>query len=222
MESKGWGGREGDRQTDRVLKVIHLLQEGHTHSNMSTPPSPSQTVHQLGTEHSNLWAFVGHSLSHQPSAYVEVRDNLQEYNFSFHYVGSDLQSWRLTSSRAGQTHCHCYFKSEAKQYSIRRVIATYCLFITIIRYFLYLHFKCYPLSRFPSSWKPPIPSSLLLLLWGCSSTHSPKPTHLPSTALHWGIYWAFIGPRTSLPTDAWQGHPVTYAVGAMCTPLLMA
>ena len=34
--------------------------------------------------------------------------------------------------------------------------------LLFIRYFLYLHFKYYPLSWFPL-WKPPIPSLLLLL-----------------------------------------------------------
>jgi hypothetical protein len=51
----------------------------------------------------------------------------------------------------------------------------------------------------PHPWTPPIPSSLLLLLWVCSSTHPPTPTSLLSVPLHWGIYQAFIGPRTSPP-----------------------
>jgi hypothetical protein len=39
-------------------------------------------------------------------------------------------------------------------------------------YFLHLHFKYYPLSRSPPPFqRPPIPSSLPLLLCGCSSTH---------------------------------------------------
>ena len=56
--------------------------------------------------------------------------------------------------------------------------------------------------------KPSIQSLLPLLLWRCSSTHWPSTTSLPSVHLHWGIYWAFIGPRTTPPTDAWQGHPL--------------
>jgi hypothetical protein len=28
--------------------------------------------------------------------------------------------------------------------------------------------------------------------------------------LYWGIYWAFIRPRTSPPTDAWQGQPLLH------------
>jgi hypothetical protein len=37
----------------------------------------------------------------------------------------------------------------------------------LIGYFICLHFKRYPLSWFPLC-KSPIPSSLMLLLWGCS------------------------------------------------------
>ena len=54
-----------------------------------------------------------------------------------------------------------------------------------------------PLSQSPS---------LPLILYACSSTHPLTSTSPLSVPLHWGIYWAFIGPRTSLPSDAWQGH----------------
>jgi hypothetical protein len=84
-----------------------------------------------------------------------------------------------------------------------------CSFIHVnflIEYFLYLHFKSYLLSQFPSLPENPITCSLTLLLWVCSSTYPLTPTSLPSIPLNWGIYWAFIGPRTSSPTDAWQGH----------------
>jgi hypothetical protein len=40
--------------------------------------------------------------------------------------------------------------------------------------------------------------------------HSHLPTSPPQIPLHWGIYWVFIGPRTSLPIDAWQGHPLLH------------
>ena len=83
-------------------------------------------------------------------------------------------------------------------------------FPPLIWYFLYLHFKCFLDSLIPPSRKPSMPSSLPLLLWGCSSTHPPTPTSLPTISLHWSIYWAFIGPRTSPPIDAWQGHPLLH------------
>ena len=60
-----------------------------------------------------------------------------------------------------------------------------------------------------SSQKPPIPFSLPLLPWLCSSTHY-TPTSPPSIPLHWGIYQAFLGPSTSPPIDAWQGRPLLH------------
>lgn len=47
------------------------------------------------------------------------------------------------------------------------------------RYFLYIHFKCFPLSTSPLQ-KPLIPSTIPLPLWGCSSTH-PFPSFHPCT-----------------------------------------
>ena len=74
--------------------------------------------------------------------------------------------------------------------------------------FLYLQFKCYPLSRSPTP-KLPIPSPLPLLLWGCSPTHPPTPTSLPwhSPTLGHGV---FTGPRASPLIDVWQGHPLLH------------
>jgi hypothetical protein len=68
----------------------------------------------------------------------------------------------------------------------------------LIGYFLYLHFKCYPLSQFPSLPETPYPilptpASMRVFL------HPPTPTSPTSIPLHWGIYRAFIGPRTSSP-----------------------
>jgi hypothetical protein len=40
-------------------------------------------------------------------------------------------------------------------------------------------------------------------------THPLPPTQ-PSIPLHWGIYQAFIGWRTSPSIDAWQGHPLLH------------
>jgi hypothetical protein len=74
-----------------------------------------------------------------------------------------------------------------------RVIFT-CIFLMtnmlkiFIGNFLHLHFKChrFPNPPKPCHQKPPISSSLPLLLWGCSPTH-PFPPPLPSICLHWGI-----------------------------------
>jgi hypothetical protein len=53
-------------------------------------------------------------------------------------------------------------------------------------------------------------SPLPLLLWGCSYTHPPTSASPPSIPLHWGIYGAFIGPRTSPLTDVWQCQLLLY------------
>jgi len=46
--------------------------------------------------------------------------------------------------------------------------------------FMYLNFKCYPLS-----WIPSLPFSLLLLQWGCFSSHS-LPSQHPGIPQLWG------------------------------------
>jgi hypothetical protein len=86
----------------------------------------------------------------------------------------------------------------------------FIIYVYTIGYFLYLHFKCYPLSQSPPIPEPPIPFPLPLLLWGCPSTHPPSPTSQSLIPLHWDICQAFIGPRTSAPIDAWQGHPLLH------------
>ena len=49
-----------------------------------------------------------------------------------------------------------------------------------IRYFLYLHFRCYPFPGFPPQ------NSLSYLPSPCSPTH-PLPILCPGIPLHWGI-----------------------------------
>jgi hypothetical protein len=66
----------------------------------------------------------------------------------------------------------------------------------IIRYFLYLHFKCYPLSWF-SLWKHLIAFHLPLL------TNLPTPASWPCHSSTLG-HRAFTGPRASSPIDDWQ------------------
>ena len=72
-----------------------------------------------------------------------------------------------------------------------------------IGYFLYLHYKCYPLPQFSS--KLTIPSFLPLLLWGPSPTLLPTPTSPPLNSPTLG-HRTFTRPMASPLTDAWQGH----------------
>jgi hypothetical protein len=83
----------------------------------------------------------------------------------------------------------------------------FLLFKKKIGYFIYLHFKCYSLSRFPL-WKPLILFSLPLLLWGCSPTH-PLQLPCPGILLHWGIEPS-LDQGASPPTDVRQGHPLLH------------
>jgi hypothetical protein len=68
-------------------------------------------------------------------------------------------------------------------------------------YFIYLHFKCYPLSQFPLQ-KSPIPSSLSL-------SHPPTPASPTSNFPTLGRQ-ALTGPRASPPTDNLQSHPLLH------------
>jgi hypothetical protein len=72
----------------------------------------------------------------------------------------------------------------------------------LIRYFPYLHFKCYPLSSFPF-WTPPI-SHLLPLL-----TNLPTPPSLSWNSPTLG-HQALTGPRASPLIDVPQGLPLLH------------
>jgi hypothetical protein len=85
-------------------------------------------------------------------------------------------------------------------------LSFFLFFFKLDIFFIYIS-NVIPFPGFPPSWKHPITPPLL---WGCSSTHPPTPTSLPSIPLHQGIYQAFIGPRASPPIDAWQGHPLLH------------
>ena len=61
----------------------------------------------------------------------------------------------------------------------------YFIFIFFLDIFLYLHFKCFPLSRCPL-WKPPNSSLPPHLYEGAPPTH-PLPSSCPGISLHWGI-----------------------------------
>jgi hypothetical protein len=72
----------------------------------------------------------------------------------------------------------------------------------LVRYFLHLHFKCYPLSQFPLQ-RPPSLSPLSLL--PNMATHASRPWHSPVLG-----HRTFIGPRPSPPNDGQLGHPLLH------------
>jgi hypothetical protein len=65
------------------------------------------------------------------------------------------------------------------------VLFFFSFFLSFIRYFLYLHFKCYSLSRSPLQKPlshPPTPASMRVL-----PTNYPLPLSSPGIPLHWSI-----------------------------------
>jgi hypothetical protein len=80
------------------------------------------------------------------------------------------------------------------------------LFFSFFIFYLFtfqmlFHFLISPLQ------KSPIPSHLLLLLWGCAPTYPSIPVSPPSHSPTLG-HQVFTGPRASSPIDAQQGHPL--------------
>ena len=73
-------------------------------------------------------------------------------------------------------------------------------------YFIYLHFKCYPLSPLGT----PIPFLLSLLLWGCSLTQTPTNSCLPTLASTYTGTSSLPRTKAYPPTDARQDHPLLH------------
>ena len=95
-------------------------------------------------------------------------------------------------------------------------------YLFFIWYFLYLHFKCYPLFQFPSLMETPyyilLPRAYMRVFF-----HRPTHSHLPTldspilgnlSSLHRtkDLYFYWCMSRSS---------SATYQAGVMCTPLLM-
>jgi hypothetical protein len=93
-----------------------------------------------------------------------------------------------------------------------------------IGYFIYLHFKCYSLSRLPLC-KTPIPSSMRVLPH--PPTHLLPPYHTStSIPLHWGIKASQTqGPPLPLMPDKASSDPsvlpLTPPLGSLCSVCLM-
>jgi hypothetical protein len=71
--------------------------------------------------------------------------------------------------------------------------------VFLIKYFLYLHFKCYPLPGF----LPPIP-----LFHPPPPAHPPNHSHFSALAFPW--HRAFTRPRASPPIDVREDHPLLH------------
>ena len=89
-------------------------------------------------------------------------------------------------------HSHIYFPT------ITIFILFYfdLFYFIFIGYFIYLHFKGYPLSQFPQ--KLPIPSPSHCFYEGARPPTHPLPPHHPDIPLHWGIESSQnLGPHNS-------------------------
>jgi hypothetical protein len=71
-----------------------------------------------------------------------------------------------------------------KYISLWGTFSLFCLFVFNFFFFMDIFFiyisNVTPFPGSPPSGKPPGPSSFPLLLWGCSSTHPPTHSHLPT------------------------------------------
>lgn len=56
-------GEEGDGILEWDFWTAKAHPQWHNSSNETTSPNPSWTVHQLGTKHSDMWSYAGHSHS---------------------------------------------------------------------------------------------------------------------------------------------------------------
>ena len=97
-----------------------------------------------------------------------------------------LTSWAWRYTQLEATICECWDLSwgSPERLLIAELILQPVFFFFPFKngYFIYLHFKCYPLSRFPLCKPlphPPYPASMRIL------PH--PPTHRPSMPPHWGI-----------------------------------
>jgi hypothetical protein len=85
-------------------------------------------------------------------------------------------------------------------------VVIFILFFKLSIFFIYIS----NVIPFPHSTHP---WHLSHSLSPCFYKGTPTPSHtLPSSlsSLNWGIYWAFIGPRTSPPIDVWQAHSLQH------------
>jgi hypothetical protein len=139
------------------------------------------------------------TLSCKPKKKNNNKTNKQK---TYPYTLSDICVTPLTNIH---THTHTHTHTHIiLGYMKTHQTHTQCF--SFIGYFLYLHFKCYPLSRSPL-WKPPIPSPSSCLYEGAPpSTHS----CLSTPAFPYTRASNPSSPRAAPPTDVQQGHPLLH------------
>ena len=103
--------------------------------------------------------------------------------------------WRIVLKFSWELYCIC-----------RLLLPRWSILLYFLRYFLYLHFKCYPLSWSPPKKKtnsfPPLASMWVF-------PHSPTPISSPLHSLTLG-HPAVTGSRAVSPIDAQQTHPLLH------------
>ena len=108
----------------------------------------------------------------------------------------------------GSQRLFYYLADVTASYIAFVILFLFFVFSFFIRYFLDLHFKCFPLSRYPLR-NPPIPVPLPLPLWGCPPQPFPSPIFLPWHSPTVGNQTP-SGSKASPPTDVQQSHPLTH------------
>jgi hypothetical protein len=100
----------------------------------------------------------------------------------------------------------CFFQGHIQPTNASHWILVFFL----IAYFLYLHFKCYPLTQvspIPSPHPMPPPSASMSVY--PPPTHPPPPASPPWHSLTLE-HRAFPGPRAFSPIDSLKGHPLLH------------
>jgi hypothetical protein len=134
-------------------------------------------------------------------------------------LGSFAELWRKSPTSITSTDIEYDFLV-----LLLLLLFLFFLVLSFLLNFFYLYFKrCPYFQGYPSPRKPPIPSRLPLLLWGCSPTHPLLPHH-PQIPLHWvsSLHRTKDFSSHWCPTRPFSATYMARAMGtSMCTPWLM-
>jgi len=116
--------------------------------------------------------------------------------------GCDIDQVQNASQGTGQGgSMHLTLHSTENRREHNTVIQKTYFSFFFLGYFIYLHFKCYPLSSPLPGPLPSSPASVKMLLL------PPQHSGIP---LHWRNEPSFTGPRASSPIDAGKCHPLLH------------